>query len=324
MPTKLELDLRAVQAALRKRPFIRSSEALGPTDHIFGPKPHGYRRVDDFTLLHILNFKAAQSYELVLTRRNFICIQIMIAGTYSRWTKDRVDLVSSAETHITNFPRSISNTSVGALLRGILIACERQHFLDHFGLRIDHIPFAYREIFLSDSGMVEALKLPAQASTIINTEQILSCKFEEPLRGIYINAKVVEIICDVVAQMNRLPLQHPIRAPERRLRSQAIEAAAAIYRRELHNPPTIEQLALRVGLNRNELTFGFREMFGLTPHAFGRTIRMEEARKLLDGRDVSVSEVARRVGYGGYASFSRAYHDCFGYPPSVGDLVQGL
>jgi AraC family transcriptional activator of pyochelin receptor len=47
-------------------------------------------------------------------------------------------------------------------------------------------------------------------------------------------------------------------------------------------------------------------------------VRMEEAQKQLRGDGVSVSEVARRVGYGGYASFSRAYHDHFGHPPSAG------
>jgi AraC family transcriptional regulator, transcriptional activator of the genes for pyochelin and ferripyochelin receptors len=318
MPKALELDLRAVQAMLRKTPFIHSSEALGPTDDIFGTKDHGYRRVDDFTFLHVLNFEVLQSYQLALARTDLICIQIMITGTYSRWAKDRVDLVSSATTNITNFPRSISDTRAGDTLRGILIVCERQHFVEHFGLRVDHIPEAHRQIFLSDHGLTQALELPTQASVMISADQILSCKFEEPLRSIYINAKVAEIMCDVVAQVNGLSPRQALRGAVHKLKSQTIEAAAAIYRRELGNPPTIERLARRVGLNRNELTSGFRNEFGLTPHAFGRMVRMEEAQKQLRSDGVSVSEVARRVGYGGYASFSRAYHDHFGHPPSAG------
>ena len=62
-----------------------------------------------------------------------------------------------------------------------------------------------------------------------------------------------------------------------RAKDKAIETAAGIYRREIGSPPTIEQLATRVGLNRNELTNGFRDMYGLTPHAYGHMLRMEQA-----------------------------------------------
>lgn len=319
MSKALELDLRAVQAALGKRPFLHSSAVLGPTRDIFGVKDHGYRRIDDFTFLHVLNFRAIQSYRLTLARADLICVQIMISGTYSRWAKDRTDLVDAARIHLTNFPRSTSGIDAGVLLRGILIACERRHFLKRFGVNMDRIPIAYRPLFLSAQGMAQALQLPTQASTLISTEQILACRLEEPLRGIYLAAKVAEILCDVTARLNSLSPQHAPRGALLRPRSPTVDAAAAIYRRELHNPPTVEQLAFRVGLNRNDLTSGFRERYGLTPHAFSRAVRMAEAQKLLREERFSISEVARRVGYGGYASFSRAYHAHFGHAPTLED-----
>jgi AraC-like DNA-binding protein len=165
--------------------------------------------------------------------------------------------------------------------------------------------------------MVEALKLPTSPMIMACADQILSCKYQEPMRGIYIRAKTAEIICDVVAALNLLSLRRTPHAAGPRRKASAIETAAEIYKREIDNPPTIEQLAFRVGLNRNELTTGFRDLFGATPHAYGHMLRMKQAQSLLLEGELSISEIARRVGYEGYSSFSRAYHSHYGRAPSL-------
>jgi transcriptional regulator GlxA family with amidase domain len=134
---------------------------------------------------------------------------------------------------------------------------------------------------------------------------------------VYLKAKTMELICDVVSQINTQAGPQPVRLRTSLDKSQAIESAASIYRREISRPPTIEQLAIRVGVNRNALTSGFREMFGLTPHNYGLMVRMEQAQNMLRDGGLSISEVARRVGYEGYSSFSRAYHAHYGHAPIV-------
>ncbi|MFI0847259.1 helix-turn-helix transcriptional regulator [Mesorhizobium sp. IMUNJ 23232] len=313
----LTLDLREVQRELLRKNFVRSSEALGPTETIFRTKEHGYRRIDDSILLHVLNFEAGRPYSLDMARRGLVCIQIIIKGTYSRWLNNRADLVNSASIQISNMPRATSETEAGMTLRGVLIACERQYMLDHLGLNVDCVPAAYRPIFLSETGMAETLKLPTSPSAISIADQLISCELAEPLKTLYIKAKTIELICEIVSRINMLSAHRPCRVQSTDGKSQAIEAAAAIYRREMFRPPTIEQLAFRVGLNRNDLTDGFREIFGTTPHSYGMMIRMEQAQNLLRNGGLSISEVARRVGYEGYSSFSRAYQAHYGYGPSL-------
>jgi transcriptional regulator GlxA family with amidase domain len=159
--------------------------------------------------------------------------------------------------------------------------------------------------------MAQVLKIPALSSVRISTEQILSCNYTEPLKGIFLASKTIEVICDIVNHLNSADTSR-FGWLSKENKSHAIDAAAAIYRREIRKPPTIDQLALRVGINRNVLTAGFLEKFGVTPHAFSVKLRMEEAQALLEGCEISVSEVARRVGYSGYASFARAYGEHFG------------
>lgn len=311
------LDLQEMRSELLTKEFVHSSEALGPTEGVFRTRVHGYRRIEDSVFLHVLNFEAGQPYRLQMARRGLVCIQITVKGTYNRWIGDRTDLVNSALIQITNTPRSVVDAEAGMKLRGLMIACERHYLLDKYGVNVDIIPPAYRPIFTSDVGMLEALRLPTTSSTISIVDQLIACKFPEPLQSLYVKAKSIELICDVVSQINMLPTQGAVRIGTSSHKSQAIETAASIYRREIYRPPTIEQLTARVGLNRNDLTNGFREMFGVTPHHYGLTARMEQAQFLLrDGR-LSISEIARRVGYEGYSSFSRAYQAHFGRGPHL-------
>ena len=319
----LTLDLQEVRSELLTKDFVRSSEALGPTEDVFRTREHGYRHVEDPVLLHVLNFETAQPYRLQMTRRGLVCIQIIIKGTYSRWVGDQTDLVNSSTILVTNTPRSIVDAEAGIKLRGLLVACERQYLLDHFGLNVDRVPEAYRPIFLRDAGMTESLRLPNSPSVITVADQLISCKFPEPLRSLYVKAKTIELICDVVAQINTLSAHPAIRPRASQSKSHAIETAASIYRREIYRPPTIEQLSLRVGLNRNDLTTGFRDMFGMTPHNYGLMVRMEQAQGLLREGQLSISEVARRVGYEGYSSFSRAYQAHYGHGPSLPEGRRG-
>jgi len=319
MQKLLELDFKEIRHELQSTDFVRSSTVLGRVNDIFGTKEHGYHRIDDHSFLHVMNFEAGQSYSLTMERRNLVCIQIVIKGTYLRRIGDRVDVVDGTMIQISNTPRSTSDTSRKTRLRGLLIACDRQHLIDRYGLNVDRVPAGYGPIFLSSNGMAVSFKLPTSLTITIPADQIISCKYGEPLRSLYIKSKAVEIICAVVSEINSCSLRKTLRIRSDRSKIQAIEAAATIYRNEIHNSPTIEQLSFRVGLNRNQLTSGFRELFGITPHAYANVVRMEEARELLLKGQLSVSEIARRVGYEGYSSFSRAYSAHFGHAPSVED-----
>src|SRR3546814_14864635 len=77
----------------------------------------------------------------------------------------------------------------------------------------------------------------------------------------------------------------------------AIDTAALIYMQELGNPPPLQQLALRVGINRNKLSEGFQRHFGCSPHAYSKRLRMDWARRLLLDGQLAVQEVAQAVGY---------------------------
>ena len=312
----LELDFRAVHAGLGAGEFVRSAKVLGNVDDVFRAKEHGYRRIDDFTLLHVMNFEVGEPYSLTMKRADLVCIQATIAGGYNRWIGQRMDLVGPHMLQVSNVPASVSGATAGARLRGILIVCQRQHFIDRYRFNIERVPPVYRPIFLSREGTPDVLSLPLSPAGMGLVDQIVSCRYPEPLRGIFVGAKTVEIICDVVSQLQSLRLLPPPRLLGEKAKLKAIETAADIYRREIGDPPSLEQLVRRVGMNRNDLTKGFRDIFGVTPRAYAQMRRMERAQQLLRDGELSISEVARRVGYEGYSSFARAYRLHYGRAPA--------
>lgn len=66
----------------------------------------------------------------------------------------------------------------------------------------------------------------------------------------------------------------------------------------LQEPLTIRQLAQQAGMSPRTFVRRFREETGQSPGVWVRNRRIDRARELLEGRDLSVDEVARRSGLG--------------------------
>lgn len=76
----------------------------------------------------------------------------------------------------------------------------------------------------------------------------------------------------------------------------------------------VEELAEIAGLSRSRFMEQFRETVGTTPAAYLTGWRLTLAQRELQ-RGGRVKSVARRVGFGSAAAFSRAYSRAFGRPP---------
>lgn len=79
----------------------------------------------------------------------------------------------------------------------------------------------------------------------------------------------------------------------------------------------VDWLADAAGLSTRTLQRRIKVASGLTPGAFLRTMRLERAARLLEGGAGSVVDVAAAVGYTDAESFSRAFRQGFGIPPSA-------
>jgi len=78
---------------------------------------------------------------------------------------------------------------------------------------------------------------------------------------------------------------------------------------------TVAQLAKTAALSRSAFFERFTRTLGVTPMAYLLAWRMAVAQELLRRHELSLAEVAQRVGYGSASTFSTAFRRHVGQPP---------
>jgi AraC family transcriptional activator of mtrCDE len=79
---------------------------------------------------------------------------------------------------------------------------------------------------------------------------------------------------------------------------------------------SLQSLAEAAGLSRSVFVARFSQVFGSSPMAVLRELRMKKASVLLLSSSLSVEQVARSVGYDSRSSFVRAFREAYAADPS--------
>ncbi len=145
------------------------------------------------------------------------------------------------------------------------------------------------------------------------TAGLLNLKLEGDFRQHFVTVTVEQLLCLAIAALARRP-QRPTRLSLRDRK--AVEQVRAALDENLASPPTVEQLTRRFGINRNKLSLGFNEIFGLSVSDYLSEQRMRAAYDLLSSDRYTVSEVAASVGYTHLCNFTTAFKRRYGRPPS--------
>lgn len=83
----------------------------------------------------------------------------------------------------------------------------------------------------------------------------------------------------------------------------------------LDAPIGLDEIAAHLDVGRHHLCRLFRQWFDQSPMAYVRGLRLEHARRMLEGGDAPVSEIAYRTGFADQSHLTRCFKDEFGLPP---------
>jgi AraC-like DNA-binding protein len=82
-------------------------------------------------------------------------------------------------------------------------------------------------------------------------------------------------------------------------------------------PLGVADMAAAAGLSRAHFSREFRRTFGVSPHAYLLTRRLERAAALLRVTDRSVAEICLDVGLTSVGSFTTSFTRTYGVPPTA-------
>ncbi|MDT0644520.1 AraC family transcriptional regulator [Zunongwangia sp. F363] len=70
--------------------------------------------------------------------------------------------------------------------------------------------------------------------------------------------------------------------------------------------PLYEIAALH-NTNEHKIKTGFKKVFGSTPNQYHREQRIERSKILIENTDLSLSEIAQKMGFASYPAFSKTF-----------------
>jgi AraC-like DNA-binding protein/quercetin dioxygenase-like cupin family protein len=96
-----------------------------------------------------------------------------------------------------------------------------------------------------------------------------------------------------------------------------IRRAIEALHQQMDRAWSVGELARVATMSRSAFAVRFREVVGQSPASYLASARMEVARELLPRPELTVADIARRLGYESDAGFSRAFRRDAGMPPAL-------
>ena len=193
-------------------------------------------------------------------------------------------------------------------LVSVLISITKFHAL--FSSDADHIPFLSSE----NTAKKYYDNLPFTSSIAVVLSQVLQSKIHDSIKALYIKGKVYELLSLYFNKSEDPSVEQcPFLVDEENVRK--IRKAKEIVLERMTDPPSLENLAVEIGLSLKKLKEGFKELYGDTIYAYLLDYTMEEARRMLNSQKYNVNEVGLKLGYSTASHFIAAFKKKYGTTP---------
>lgn len=318
------IDQAELTAMAQRQSGLEILRELYPAERVAHVEKLEFVPVEEGLFCSLNAWKTAEPTTDHTVVRNSIGLQFVQAGSVRQTLAGHGRyLHAGARVCLTTFPketRQVRRYGAGLDVKYIGAWVAPDLLVDKFGLEVEALPAPLAAFFRGETSQPFCMSLPLPPRLWLALDEVFASGFSGKLRQTYLATKMTELVCELTASLGRAPAPGAGASGQAELspREQLlIETAAMIYMRELAAPPSVEALAARIGLNRNRLSEGFRQVFGCTPHDYSKRQRMDWARRLILDGTMRLGEVAQAAGYASLSSFSRAFTDHFGFPPSA-------
>ena len=144
--------------------------------------------------------------------------------------------------------------------------------------------------------------------------RMAACPYRGMTRQLYLQGKALELV-GFVADETGAPPEQEAKKCTSPANIERVTAARDILISEFNAPPSLDQLARRVGMSTSLLTASFRARFNMSITAFCQEYRLERAYRDLESGQLTVAQAAFEAGYSP-AYFSTLFRRRYGFSPS--------
>lgn len=169
--------------------------------------------------------------------------------------------------------------------------------------------------------------LPLEIVEIIR--QLQSLSNENSLNSIYLESKILECIAILINEVsksaenaftNQINYGNINIGNNRIIKLtssdiHAIQKSHDILEKNYSNPPNIKSLSKMVFLNEQKLKAGFSKHYHMPIGQYTNHLKMTVAANLLSTTDLSIKDIAYKVGYNYAANFSKMFKNTYGKTP---------
>ena len=202
--------------------------------------------------------------------------------------------------------------------RSVTLICESAFLQELFSGITNKLPNALSAYIDEGTAVAYRASLPMKTDMVTAANMILTNTLRGALRRCYIEGRALELL--VLSLQACIDAEANIDNPERGLSQREVQRmhkTRELLEDNFVDPPTIGELARHIGLNEAKLMHDFKQLFGQTIFDFTQNLRMDEAKRLLETTERSITEVAFDVGYEYSSNFTTAFKRRFGITPSV-------
>lgn len=156
---------------------------------------------------------------------------------------------------------------------------------------------------------------PISPQSMCIAQQLLNCNVSRETSKLFMYGQAMSLLS---FELNHLSKDKPQNSSRFSQKDASIaKSARDILFSEFKNPPSVEELSIRVGTNQFKLKKLFHHFFDSTPYSMLLDVRMNNAYQLLESTKCQVSVAADRIGYSHASNFSAAFIKYFGVSPKA-------
>jgi AraC-like DNA-binding protein len=176
------------------------------------------------------------------------------------------------------------------------------------GTKNEPIDFLYEKI-QREVSLEEINILPIDALSLYIVEKLLNVSEGDTMQSIRAEHRVIEFM---IHRFNLLDiLVENVSTDELELASRA----KVILLQDFIHPPAIQTLAHLCATNESKLKKVFKKVYRTTLYSYVQKLRLEEANLLLKEENLTIGEIAKKVGYRHQGHFSKLFFSTYGVYP---------